>query len=39
MSRDIFDDRHGFSDARRAFVTKRKPASTPARIAAHRRAA
>jgi putative two-component system hydrogenase maturation factor HypX/HoxX len=39
MSRDIFDDRHGFSDARRAFVTKRKPASTPTRIAAHRRAA
>ena len=39
MSRDIFDDRHGFSDARHAFVTKRKPASTPARIAAHRPAA
>ena len=39
MSRDIFDDRHGFADARRAFVTKRKPTSTPARIAPHRRAA
>ncbi len=25
MSRDIFDDRHGFADARRAFVTKEKP--------------
>ena len=36
MSRDIFDDRHGFADARRAFVTKRKALSTPARIALHR---
>jgi putative two-component system hydrogenase maturation factor HypX/HoxX len=39
MSRDMFDDRRGFADARHAFVTKRKPASTPARIAAHRRVA
>jgi putative two-component system hydrogenase maturation factor HypX/HoxX len=33
MSRDIFDDRNGFSDARSAFVTKRKPTGTPARLA------
>jgi putative two-component system hydrogenase maturation factor HypX/HoxX len=39
MSRDIFDDRDGFSDARQAFVTKRKPTSTPARLASHRRVA
>ena len=39
MSRDIFDDRHGFADARRAFVTKRKALSTPDRIALHRPAA
>ena len=25
MSRDIFDDRHGFAAARRAFVTKQRP--------------
>ena len=36
MSRDIFDDRNGFTDARHAFVTKRKPTSTPARLAEHR---
>jgi putative two-component system protein, hydrogenase maturation factor HypX/HoxX len=36
MSRDIFDDRHGFADARRAFVTKEKPAATPGRLATHR---
>jgi putative two-component system hydrogenase maturation factor HypX/HoxX len=36
MSRDIFDDRHGFADLRRAFVTKRKATSTPARLALHR---
>jgi putative two-component system hydrogenase maturation factor HypX/HoxX len=36
MSRDIFDDRHAFAAARRAFVTKQKPTSTPARIALHR---
>ena len=29
MSRDIFDDRHDFTDARRAFVTKQKPTATP----------
>jgi putative two-component system hydrogenase maturation factor HypX/HoxX len=39
MSRDIFDDRHGFADARHGFVTKRKALSTPARIALHRPAA
>ena len=36
MSRDIFDDRHGFAAARHAFVTKQKPTATPARIALHR---
>lgn len=36
MSRDIFDDRNGFADARRAFVTKQKPSVTPARLAVHR---
>ena len=36
MSRDIFDDRHGFSAARHAFVTKQRPGSTPPRIALHR---
>lgn len=34
MSRDIFDDRHGFAAARRAFVTKRRPRSTPAHLLA-----
>jgi putative two-component system hydrogenase maturation factor HypX/HoxX len=32
MSRDIFDDRHGFAGARRAFVSKRKPAATPSHL-------
>jgi putative two-component system hydrogenase maturation factor HypX/HoxX len=36
MSRDIFDDRNGFAEARRAFVTKQKPVATPARLAVHR---
>ena len=36
MSRDIFDDRHGFTDARRAFVTKQKPTTTPGHLATHR---
>ena len=36
MSRDIFDDRNGFTAARRAFVTKQKPEATPARLARHR---
>jgi putative two-component system hydrogenase maturation factor HypX/HoxX len=35
MSRDMFDDRNGFADARRAFVTKRKPTSTPSRLGSH----
>ncbi len=34
MSRDIFDDRHGFAAARHAFVTKQKPLGTPARFTA-----
>ena len=43
MSRDIFDDRHGFAAARHAFVTK-QPAPTdvarnvPARPSTHHRA-
>ena len=36
MSRDLFADRNGFTAARRAFVTKQRPASTPHRIARHR---
>ena len=36
MSRDIFDDRHGFSAARHTFVTKQKPTVTPERLATHR---
>ena len=36
MSRDIFDDRNGFTAARTAFVAKHKPASTPLRLATHR---
>ncbi len=36
MSRDIFDDRNGFAEARRAFVTKQKPEATPSRLARHR---
>ncbi|HYH29118.1 MAG TPA: hydrogenase maturation protein [Pseudonocardia sp.] len=35
MSRDIFDDRHGFAAARHAFVTKQRPPAVPtARYAA-----
>ena len=37
VSRDMFDDRSGFADLRRAFTTKQKPAATPARLALHRR--
>jgi putative two-component system hydrogenase maturation factor HypX/HoxX len=37
MSRDFFDDRLGYAAARAAFVTKRRPPETPARIASHRR--
>jgi putative two-component system protein, hydrogenase maturation factor HypX/HoxX len=33
MSRDIFDDRSGFAELRRAFTTKRKPEATPVRLA------
>ena len=32
MSRDIFDDRHGFAAAREAFVTKARPSSTPSHV-------
>ena len=32
MSRDIFDNRSGFTTARHAFVTKTKPQHTPARL-------
>ncbi len=39
MSRDFFTDRNGFAAARRAFVTKQRPGSTPDRIARHRRPA
>ena len=38
MSRDLFDDRLGYAAARSAFVTKKRPTETPARIATHRRA-
>jgi putative two-component system hydrogenase maturation factor HypX/HoxX len=34
MSRDMFDDRHGFAAARRAFVTKQRPARTPPHLLA-----
>jgi putative two-component system hydrogenase maturation factor HypX/HoxX len=34
MSRDMFDDRSGFSYARRAFVSKQKPLQTPAHLLA-----
>jgi hypothetical protein len=38
MSRDLFDDRHGFAAARRAFIGKRPPASAaPASSGAFRR--
>jgi putative two-component system hydrogenase maturation factor HypX/HoxX len=33
MSRDMFDDRHGFAAARQAFVRKVKPTVTPAKLA------
>jgi putative two-component system hydrogenase maturation factor HypX/HoxX len=36
MSRDMFADRSGFTAARRAFVTKAKPAGTPERLLATR---
>jgi putative two-component system hydrogenase maturation factor HypX/HoxX len=36
MSRDIFDDRNGFTHARRTFVTKHKPTTTPSHLATHR---
>jgi putative two-component system hydrogenase maturation factor HypX/HoxX len=36
MARDMFDDRSGFAAARHAFVHKRRPAATPARLAVHR---
>ncbi|MFC6901269.1 enoyl-CoA hydratase/isomerase family protein [Nonomuraea dietziae] len=36
MSRDMFDDRHGFAEARRAFVGKAKAVATPAHLASHR---
>jgi putative two-component system protein, hydrogenase maturation factor HypX/HoxX len=35
MSHDIFDDRHGFAQARHAIVTKQRPASTPLHLAQH----
>lgn len=36
MSRDIFDDRNGFREARRSFVHKRRAEATPAHLADHR---
>ena len=36
MSRDMFDDRNGFRQARQAFVHKRKVMATPEHLAAHR---
>ncbi len=36
MSRDIFDDRNGFREARRSFVHKHKADATPANLADHR---
>ena len=36
MSRDMFDDRNGFRQARQAFVHKRKVMATPDHLAAHR---
>jgi putative two-component system hydrogenase maturation factor HypX/HoxX len=36
MSRDMFDDRSGFSAARRVFVRKERPVATPAHLARHR---
>ncbi len=34
MNLDMFDDRNGFDGARRQFVTKQRPASTPAHLVA-----
>ncbi len=34
MSRDLFDDRSGFTQARRAFVHKQRPVATPTYLAA-----
>ncbi|MFG1678832.1 enoyl-CoA hydratase-related protein [Nonomuraea sp. NPDC049269] len=36
MSRDMFDDRNGFRQARKAFVHKRKVVTTPDHLAVHR---
>ncbi|MEU7001933.1 enoyl-CoA hydratase-related protein [Nonomuraea sp. NPDC046570] len=36
MSRDMFDDRHGFAAARRAFVSKARAEVTPEHLAVHR---
>ncbi|MCA2223645.1 enoyl-CoA hydratase/isomerase family protein [Nonomuraea sp. NEAU-L178] len=36
MSRDMFDDRNGFRQARQAFVHKRKVEATPGHLAVHR---
>jgi putative two-component system hydrogenase maturation factor HypX/HoxX len=36
MSRDMFDDRNGFRQARQAFVHKRKVVATPDHLAVHR---
>ncbi|MEU6716528.1 enoyl-CoA hydratase-related protein [Nonomuraea sp. NPDC046802] len=36
MSRDMFEDRHGFREARRLFVHKVKAQATPAHLAGHR---
>ncbi|GAA3626937.1 enoyl-CoA hydratase-related protein [Nonomuraea rosea] len=36
MSRDMFDDRNGFREARRAFVHKVKASGTPEHLARHR---
>lgn len=39
MARDMFDDRNGFADKRKAFVHKLRPPTTPSRLALHRSAA
>ena len=36
MAKDMFDDRNGFANRRKAFVHKEKLAVTPARLALHR---
>jgi putative two-component system hydrogenase maturation factor HypX/HoxX len=36
MAIDMFDDRHGFAGKRTDFVYKRRPTSTPPRLALHR---